>query len=94
MILEVAVLAVKPGDEVSFVKAYEDVRHVLIAAEDLHSARLTQGIEKPAQFVLIVEWADVAAHERFRDTSEFGRWRDAIAPFASPPQVQHTRDVA
>jgi quinol monooxygenase YgiN len=45
--------------------------------------------------VLLVEWSDIAAHERYRDTEQYARWREVISPYAAgPAAVQHTRVVA
>ena len=47
---------------------------------------MTQGIESPSRFVLLVEWDSVEAHEQnFRGTDRFTAWRAAIGPhFAAP----------
>ncbi len=95
MILEIAEITVKSGSEKEFVEAYAVVSKGFGSAEGMLSARLTQGVETPAKFVLLVEWTDIAAHERYRDTEEYGHWREAIAPHvAGPTAVQHTRVVA
>ena len=56
---------------------------------------MTQGIESPSRFVLLVEWDDVEAHnENFRATDRFAQWRALIGPyFANPPLVEHFGDI-
>ena len=56
---------------------------------------MTQCIETPTRFVLLVEWDSVEAHEQnFRASDRFAAWRGAIGPFfAQPPHVEHVRDV-
>jgi quinol monooxygenase YgiN len=55
---------------------------------------MTQGVESPSRFVLLVEWDSVEAHERFRASEAFAGWRGPIAPhFAGPPAVEHFTDV-
>lgn len=56
---------------------------------------MTQGVESPSRFVLLIEWDSVEAHEQgFRETERFGAWRAAIGPFfAKPPVVEHFEDV-
>lgn len=95
MVLEVAVIEVRPGAEQDFATAYRGVSEVLTSTPGCRSARMTQGIESPSRFVLLVEWDSVEAHEQeFRATDRFVRWRAAIGPFfASPPDVQHAKDV-
>jgi quinol monooxygenase YgiN len=95
MVLEIAEMSVKPGSEKEFTEAYAAVSETFGSAEGLLSARLTQGVEVPTNFVLLVEWADLAAHERYRETERYAQWRAAISPHvAAPAAVQHTRVVA
>jgi quinol monooxygenase YgiN len=56
---------------------------------------MTQGVESPSRFVLLVEWESVEAHEQnFRATEKFKLWRGLIGPhFAGPPNVEHFTDV-
>ncbi|SHM39724.1 antibiotic biosynthesis monooxygenase family protein [Cryptosporangium aurantiacum] len=95
MVLEVALIDVTPGQEAEFAAAYQTAVTELIDVEGCRSVRMTQGIETPSRFVLLVEWDSVEAHEQnFRATDRFGRWRATIGPFfAGPPHVEHFRDV-
>lgn len=95
MVLEVADIQVTPGSEKEFADAYREVRAVLTTTPGCLSVRMTQGVESPSRFVLLVEWESVEAHEQnFRATDRFGAWRGAIGPFfAGPPTVEHFTDV-
>ena len=95
MVLEVAIIAVRPGAEEDFVNAYRGARDEVATTPGCRSVRLTRGIESPSRFVLLVEWDSVEAHElQFRATDRFARWRAAIGPyFAAPPDVQHAVDT-
>ena len=95
MVLEVADIDVRPGDEDQFVAAYRSVRAVLDATPGCRSVRMTRGVESPSRFVLLVEWDSVDAHEQnFRGSERFVQWRAAIGPhFAAPPRVEHVTDV-
>ncbi len=95
MVVEIATITVTSGQEAAFVEAYRGVRSVLATAQGCRSVRMTQGIESPSTFVLLVEWDSVEAHEQnFRATERFGRWRGAIGPyFAAPLHVEHYADV-
>jgi heme-degrading monooxygenase HmoA len=94
MVLEIAIIDVKAGHEAPFAAAYDEARHLVTAADGCHSARMTQGIETPTRFVLLVEWESVAAHEHFRSSEAFPRWRALIGPhFEAAPQVEHFADV-
>jgi heme-degrading monooxygenase HmoA len=95
MVLEVGIIRVTPGAEDDFVAAYRQVREVLANTPGCRTVRMTRGVESPSQFVLLVEWDTVEAHEQnFRATERFTAWRAAIGPhFAEPPHVEHFVDV-
>lgn len=95
MVLEVADFSIRSGSEDEFAAAYRDIRDVLVTTPGCQSVRMTQGIESPNRFVLLVEWESVEAHEEnFRASDRFPRWRGALGPFfATPPNVEHFTDV-
>jgi heme-degrading monooxygenase HmoA len=94
VVLEIAVIEVTPGSEDAFLAGYEQVKGEVAGSPGVRTMRLTRGVESPSRFVLMVEWDDIAAHEAFRASDGFGRWRAGIGPhFAAPPQVEHYRDA-
>ena len=95
MVLEIALIAVRPGSEDEFTAAYLGARAVLAETSGCRSVRMTRGVESPSRFVLLVEWDSIDAHEQnFRETERFGAWRAAIGPFFDgPPDVQHAIDI-
>lgn len=95
MVLEIAIIHVVPGAEADFAAAYREGRPLLASTPGCRSVRMTQGIESPSRFVLLVEWDTVEAHENnFRGTARFAQWRALIGPyFASPPEVEHAENV-
>jgi heme-degrading monooxygenase HmoA len=95
MVLEVADIDVRPGEEDRFVAAYRSVRALLVGTPGCRSVRMTRGIESPSRFVLLVEWDSVEAHtENFRNGENFTPWRAAIGPhFATQPRVEHVTDI-
>ncbi len=94
MVLEVALIDVKPGSESAFREAYGQARELIASLPGAGTMRMTQGVETPTRFVLLVEWDSVDAHQAFRDSEGFGRWRALIGPhFAQPPHVEHFTDV-
>jgi heme-degrading monooxygenase HmoA len=96
MVLEVATIEVRPGEEDAFAAAYRRARPEVTGTPGCQSVRLTRGVESPSRFVLLVEWDSVQAHtDNFRATDRFVRWREAIGPhLAAPPDVEHYTDVA
>ena len=94
MVLEVALIDVTPGAESAFARAYEQARALIATSPGCRSMRMTQGVETPTRFVLLVEWESVGAHEQFRASPRFGDWRGLIGPhFAHPPHVEHFQDL-
>lgn len=94
MVLEVALIDVTDGSQPAFTADYRLAREVITTAPGCGAVRMTHGIETPTRFVLLVEWDSVAAHEAFRGSEAFGRWRALIGPhFAGPPHVEHFADV-
>lgn len=94
MVLEVALIDVVPGQEDAFTIAYAKGRDLVATTPGCRSVRMTQGIESPSRFVLLVEWDSVEAHlQNFRDSERFPAWRALIGPhFANPPHVEHFTD--
>jgi heme-degrading monooxygenase HmoA len=95
MVLEVALIDVRPGQEDDFAAAYRAAHSLIVTTAGCRSVRMTRGIESPSRFVLLVEWDSVDAHvENFRNTDRFTEWRGHIGPyFAEPPRVEHFTDV-
>jgi heme-degrading monooxygenase HmoA len=95
MVLEVADIRVTLGSEQEFIAAYRGAREVLATTPGCQSVRMSQSIESPSRFVLLVEWDALCSHEEnFRATERFTAWRAAIGPFfAEPPHVEHVSSV-
>jgi len=94
MVLEIALLEARPGAPAQLAAAYAQARPLVADSSGCRSVRLTQGIETPTRFVLLVEWDSVEAHEAFRGSDRFPKWRALIGPHcAGPPQVEHFADV-
>jgi heme-degrading monooxygenase HmoA len=90
MTLEYAIFDVNPGTEDEFEKAYLATSSVLEQAAGLRGASLSRGVETPNRFILRIEWDSVEAHEDFRITEEFAKWRTQVGPFfAGRPQAAH-----
>jgi heme-degrading monooxygenase HmoA len=95
MVLEVALIDVQAGREGEFATAYAKAYPILAGTPGCRSARMTQGVETPTRFVLMVEWDSVDAHlDNFRATDRFTQWRGLIGPyFDGAPRVEHFTDV-
>ena len=89
-----AVIEVTAGSQDAFVASYQQVRHEVGDSSGCRSIRIVRGVESPRRFLLFVEWDSIAAHEAFRTSDRFGRWRAGVGPhFAAAPQVEHYQDA-
>jgi quinol monooxygenase YgiN len=90
MATEIALIDVIPGHEVAFIEAVDRNIDAIRSHRGAHSANLLRCLELPTRFVLHVEWTDIAAHNDFRETEAFARWRaDVSSHLAAPPDAAH-----
>ncbi len=91
MILEHALITVRPGTAEAFEAALAEARAVIGASPGFVSLRLHRGIETPDRYLLLVEWETLDDHVvGFRESDAFVAWRALIGPyFESPPNVVH-----
>jgi heme-degrading monooxygenase HmoA len=95
MVLEHAVIDVRPGTGGQFEESVVEARSVIAASHGFISLHLHRGIEAPDRYLLLVEWETLDDHVvGFRQSDAFTRWRVLIGPyFASPPVVDHLSPV-
>ncbi|HZM53396.1 MAG TPA: antibiotic biosynthesis monooxygenase [Acidimicrobiales bacterium] len=91
MVLEHAVITIRPGTDAEFEAALMEARSVIARAHGFISLELHRGVESPDRFLLFVEWETLDDHMvGFRRSEAFAQWRALIGPyFASPPVVDH-----
>jgi len=95
MILEHALITIRPGTGDDFEEALTRARPVISASHGFISLELHHGIEQPDQYLLLVEWESLDDHlVGFRASAAFTEWRALIGPFfESPPVVDHFAPV-
>jgi len=94
MVLEVALFDITPGSEDAFAADYRQAREFVSQSPGCGAVRMTQGVETPTRFTLLIEWDSIERHEDFRASDRFPKWRALIGPhFAAPPLIEHFRDV-
>ena len=94
--LEIASLRVLDGKEAAFEAAIETARtEVYAKVQGCLSTQLRRGVERPNEFVLLIEWATLEDHtERFPKTPEFQAFRGLISGLlAGAPTTAHWRSV-
>ena len=96
MILEIAQIDVKPGLEAEFEAGVAKAAPLFRRAKGCTGLSLQRSVEKPSRYRLFVHWQTVENHTiDFRGSADFQEWRKLVGHcFASPPEVEHVRDVA
>ncbi|MGY1630610.1 antibiotic biosynthesis monooxygenase family protein [Geodermatophilus sp. SYSU D01186] len=95
MVLEHALLPVRPGQEAEFEAAFARARSVIAATPGFRRLTLSRCLERPATYLLLVEWDRVEDHtEGFRGSPGYARWRALLHHFYDPfPTVEHFATV-
>jgi heme-degrading monooxygenase HmoA len=95
MILEVAILDVKPGQEKEFELAFSKAQSIISSMAGYISHQLQRCIEKENRYILLVNWQSLEAHTQgFRGSHEYQEWKKLLHHFYSPfPEVQHYKMV-
>lgn len=90
MTLEIARIDVHADKEEDFLAGASKARPLFLAAKGCSAMSLARSAEVRSRYWLMVEWADIAAHEAFRQTADFAEWRRLVgACFATAPVVEH-----
>jgi heme-degrading monooxygenase HmoA len=91
MVLEHAVITVRPGSAHEFEDALLRARPIIAACHGFISLELHRGVEQAERYVLLVEWETLDDHVvGFRESDAFVQWRAVIGSyFESPPVVDH-----
>ncbi len=92
MILELADIRIRPGEQAAFEEAIQrGLDTVARRATGFLRASVRRGVESPERYLLQIEWATLEDHTvGFRQGPLFPEWRAIVGPFfAAPPVVEH-----
>ncbi len=91
MVLEVAVLDVKPGQSQDFETAFGQAQAILSSTKGYISHQLQKCLEKPNRYILLVTWQTLEDHTQgFRGSAAYQEWRRLLHHFYDPfPEVEH-----
>lgn len=91
MIIEHAVLDVRPGESADFEAALEQAKPLIAGSPGFRSLRVSRCIEAPDRYLLLVEWDTLEDHtEGFRGSPAYQQWRALLHHFYDPfPTVAH-----
>ncbi|MGC1310109.1 MAG: antibiotic biosynthesis monooxygenase [Phormidesmis sp.] len=95
MILEVAILDVKPEQAQSFETAFTRAQTIIASMEGYVSHDLKRCLENSSRYILLVQWETLEAHTRgFRESVKYQQWKSLLHHYYDPfPTVEHYEDV-
>lgn len=96
MVLEVAVLNVRPGESAAFEAAFAEAQNIIASMPGYLSHELQRCIEAPDRYLLLVRWQTLEDHTQgFRESRPYQEWKKLLHHFYSPfPTVEHYEAVA
>jgi len=94
MIIESAILSIKPGQGAAFEAALRSARPLIEATPGFLGIEIWPCIEKPDQYLLLVRWETLEDHMiGFRKSDRFQHWRETLHHFYDPmPVILHYRE--
>lgn len=94
MILELALLNVKPGQNAAFEQAMAEARPLIAATPGFRGIEVRPCLEAPGRYALLVWWEKLEDHTvGFRQSDRYQEWRKRLHHFYDPfPVVEHYAD--
>ena len=91
MVLEVAILNVRPNRSADFEKAFAEAQAIISTIPGYRRHELRSCVETPDRYLLLVWWKDLESHTLgFRGSPEYVRWKELLHHFYDPfPEVEH-----
>ena len=95
MVLEAAILNVRPGTTRAFEAAFREASGIIAAMPGYLSHELHRGLEDDRRYLLLVRWERLEDHTvGFRGSPAYARWRRLLHHFYDPfPTVEHFEAV-
>ncbi len=91
MIVELADFRTSDGDD--FEVAMQELAGLFAGANGYHGHTLQRSIETAGRYVLLIRWDSVEAHNRFRESPDFTRWRERLGDHRDGIEVEHFETV-
>jgi heme-degrading monooxygenase HmoA len=95
VILEVAILDVRPGEASKFEAAFAEAQSIIASMKGYLGHQLQRCMERPNRYILLVNWQTLEDHTiGFRRSDEYQQWRALLHHFYEPfPAVEHYEHV-
>ncbi|MEO9169010.1 MAG: antibiotic biosynthesis monooxygenase [Aestuariivirga sp.] len=94
MIVEHALLHIKPGQSAAFEAAMKKARPLIAASPGFVSIEVHPAAEAPDTYLLLVKWDSIAAHrDGFRKSERYAEWKVLLHKFYEPmPTITYFAD--
>jgi len=94
VIVEQALLQVRPGEEAAFEAALHEARPLIEASPGFMEMAVRPAVAEPGLYLLLVSWRTVADHrDGFRKSDRYEEWRRLLHCFYDPiPIVRYFGD--
>jgi len=91
MVLEVAILDVKTGQNATFEAAFQQAAPLIASIPGYVSHELQHCLENSQRYILLVQWQTLDAHTvGFRQSAQYQEWKRLLHHFYDPfPTVEH-----
>ena len=95
MVLEVAILNVRPGGADGFEAAFLEAQEIIRSSRGYQRHELRRCVEADDRYLLLVWWDTLESHTKgFRQSPEYQRWRELLHHFYDPfPSVEHYVEI-
>ncbi len=95
MILEVAMLNIKPNLETEFEAAFCQASKIISSMNGCIEVQLQKCLEQPDKYLLLVKWETLEDHTvGFRGSAQYQEWRALLHHFYDPfPMVEHFEKI-
>ncbi len=95
MILEVAMLNIKPNLETEFEAAFRQASKIISSMNGYIEHELQKCLEQPDKYLLLVKWETLEDHTvGFRGSAQYQEWQALLHHFYDPfPTVEHFEKV-
>jgi len=95
MILEVAILDVKPDLTEDFESAFKVASKIIASMSGYISHELQRCLETKNRYILLVRWQKLEDHTiGFRQSPQYQEWRSLLHHFYDPfPTVEHYKSI-
>lgn len=96
MILEAAILEVKPGMEHEYEKSFRNASAIISSMKGYISHELQRCMEVEGKYLLLVQWERLEDHTvGFRQSPEYLHWKALLHHFYEPfPTVEHFEKIS